>query len=561
MRESRQESPGSDNAVSATQHLVYVTGRWSRNLVIPALITSSNVSLFAGIVLVSTAFRSATPWTALTWLFLFVCVEGLLTSYWLNAPERRHVDRLAYRSAEFFVIAVIVRMYTWAISGDWPIFRLMPNYLSSPFDLFDDAFFLVALVLAFLIWQRTNSLGELFAQLNVDQAEAEYYSMPAGERETSNRPLPISRGPLVWRYFQQWVGGGIVLILCVALSTFDLAQIARQIRMGVVGRLMLNPEYPTVLLVYFISGLLLLSQARLAALDARWLIGGTTKHRQVDRSWYRFSLWLILLIGLVAAFLPLGSTLAISHIIGAIIQGALILFGLLTSLFFALLSLLIPGVSPNQAASEQAVEPAQTLPPAPAPPAASDGIAGLFFSSMFWAVAIFVTVAALTIFLRDRGVRINQEMLITVWRSAVAWLQVLWRGLSTRLVEASQMVRLPTRIRVRAKRPELATRWGLIRVNALSPREQLRYFYLSIVRRAGARGIKRRRSETPLEFAQDLKAGWPDDEEGVDALTDAFLKARYSRRSVMREEIGAVRQTWRRLKKAIRRTRKRQDDS
>ena len=67
--------------------------------------------------------------------------------------------------------------------------------------------------------------------------------------------------------------------------------------------------------------------------------------------------------------------------------------------------------------------------------------------------------------------------------------------------------------------------WRFIRLNALSAREQIRYFYLSTVRRAGERGVPRDRSETPSEFAADLKENWPEAEVDIEALTDAFLHA------------------------------------
>jgi hypothetical protein len=93
--------------------------------------------------------------------------------------------------------------------------------------------------------------------------------------------------------------------------------------------------------------------------------------------------------------------------------------------------------------------------------------------------------------------------------------------------------------------------WNFIRLNALSAREQIRYFYLSTVRRAGERGVPRDRSETPSEFAADLKENWPEAEGDIEALTDAFLHARYSRQEI--EDVSPVKQTWKRVKSSLRR--------
>jgi hypothetical protein len=94
--------------------------------------------------------------------------------------------------------------------------------------------------------------------------------------------------------------------------------------------------------------------------------------------------------------------------------------------------------------------------------------------------------------------------------------------------------------------------WRFIRLGGLPPREQIRYFYLSTVRRAGERGVPRNSAETPLEFAEDLKDGWPEVEEEVEELTDAFLKARYSDAPVVSEDVPEVKETWKDVRRQIR---------
>jgi hypothetical protein len=101
-----------------------------------------------------------------------------------------------------------------------------------------------------------------------------------------------------------------------------------------------------------------------------------------------------------------------------------------------------------------------------------------------------------------------------------------------------------------------AAPWRFIRLRGLSTREQIRYFYLSTVRRAGQRGVERGQSETPLEYASDLKSGWPEVEGEVDDLTDAFLEARYSRKSIGDNRLGRIKQTWKLVRTAVKKRRK-----
>ncbi len=88
--------------------------------------------------------------------------------------------------------------------------------------------------------------------------------------------------------------------------------------------------------------------------------------------------------------------------------------------------------------------------------------------------------------------------------------------------------------RLRGLRPDTvwpagpdSARRRFLRLNGLSPREQIMYFYLSTVKRAGEQGC-RAAGETPAEYATDLKQHWPDTEMDVDDLTSAFIEARYS---------------------------------
>ena len=95
-------------------------------------------------------------------------------------------------------------------------------------------------------------------------------------------------------------------------------------------------------------------------------------------------------------------------------------------------------------------------------------------------------------------------------------------------------------------------RWRFIRLGGLKPREQIRYFYLSTVRRAGERGVQRNAAETPLEFADNLKGGWPEVEQEVEELTDAFLKARYSDDPITGGDVPEIKETWKDVRRQIR---------
>jgi hypothetical protein len=166
-------------------------------------------------------------------------------------------------------------------------------------------------------------------------------------------------------------------------------------------------------------------------------------------------------------------------------------------------------------------------------------------------VVIAVTIAATLFFLRNRGFTVNSVALTRLWRGVVGWLSRLWQGVGGQLDGLERAIR--ARLAPATKAADAAPSWRYVRLNALSPREQVRYFYLATVRRAGERGVRRHRAETPLEFAEELRQNWPEAEDEVEALTDAFLQARYSPQVIGAEAVNPIKAAWKRVRSALRR--------
>jgi hypothetical protein len=89
-------------------------------------------------------------------------------------------------------------------------------------------------------------------------------------------------------------------------------------------------------------------------------------------------------------------------------------------------------------------------------------------------------------------------------------------------------------------------------VGRLPPRERVRYYYLKMVARADERGVTRPPSATPLEFSRTLDDEWPDAENDIGALTDAFLAARYAPAEIDRRQVTEAQGVWRRIMRALR---------
>ena len=146
----------------------------------------------------------------------------------------------------------------------------------------------------------------------------------------------------------------------------------------------------------------------------------------------------------------------------------------------------------------------------------------------------------LEVFTRLRPIRALRHFLIALWRRLV--------GLAEAVSE-----RVPRRLSLRrARRGQPEEPFRFFRLSALSPRERILYYYLSILRRASQRGFPRQRAQTPHEYDAALGPNLPEAQQEMTLLTRSFVEARYSRHAFDREQARRVRAGWQRVKAALR---------
>ena len=203
----------------------------------------------------------------------------------------------------------------------------------------------------------------------------------------------------------------------------------------------------------------------------------------------------LVVVALIAAFLPIGSTLAISHIMTMGLAGlgyvAGTIFFFFGNMFASMLMLL------TQNAEEGLQQPSETLPPATieppfAPPSDPNPLISMIISSAFWALVIAFIIASLLFFLRERGYRIDNTRVHSLWVTTKSWLRAFWRNLSGRANTLRRDLQARLKVASAASPPQIGlkvTRPRFLRLSALTPREQIRYYYLALVRRAGENGI------------------------------------------------------------------------
>jgi hypothetical protein len=148
----------------------------------------------------------------------------------------------------------------------------------------------------------------------------------------------------------------------------------------------------------------------------------------------------------------------------------------------------------------------------------------------------------------QRPIRALRDFLIALWRRLVG------------LAEAASE-RIPRRLSLRRPCPPFFKKpFRFLRLGALSPRERILYYYLSIVEWARRLGYPRRGNETPYEYTATLGPKLPQARQELASLTQAFVEARYSHQTFDREQERRVRAIWKRVRAALQALKHKADD-
>ncbi len=185
--------------------------------------------------------------------------------------------------------------------------------------------------------------------------------------------------------------------------------------------------------------------------------------------------------------------------------------------------------------------------PPPAPPPVSHE-PRLLPALIFWVCMCLLTGYALWIVAqRHPGL-----LKAVTTRGPLAWLLrqlgILWRDTQAWASLAAAQARELLRPRPAASRQRIPA----LRLRRLPPRELVRYFYRSTIRRAAERGLRRRSGQTPYEYRATLARQLPEVEQEIGELTDAFVIAHYSPQPVERDDARRARGPWERLRQRLR---------
>ncbi|MEZ4554886.1 MAG: DUF4129 domain-containing protein [Caldilineaceae bacterium] len=474
-------------------------------------------------------------------LGIISAVVGSTTSTWLAQPGQRLRRSAAYRGAEIALLLLVTRLAVWITAGTWPTLRA---FFTHPLSTLFDGLFLLAAAIVTISWVIAGEMSRDLLDMALQPDEL-LLVQPDG-RGDGMRAVGVDRRVLMNSFVVRWVVGGLLLIIFAAGATVEVGNF----RLAGLAQLEIPGIVVLAIVVYFLAGLLLISQAQLAILRARWALEHAPTVDAVTRQWPLYVGTVLILIGALAALMPLGGTYWLSRIVAGVIGGIYMLFftifQIIAGLFILLLSLL-PFSGREATPPPEAAQPIipQT---APTPPSEFLEWAG---GAAFWIIAALLLGYLAMVYFTDKGVRFG-------------WLTLIWTMLRTRWQQWRATWRGWQQNRIRSRQDEgdagsaaqqrARRRWPWQRNG--TPEAQVRALYFAALDAAQEAGHPRRQAETPNRFAPRLAADMEDAEatEAVDALTDAFVHVRYGHREVTDADLSRLDALWQRLRRALRST-------
>jgi hypothetical protein len=513
--------------------------RWAQPFLVAALV---------GCVAYAAAEFARVFWPQVSLAFLVIApmVAAVEAGYSSQLMRHRRLftdEVIKFRAIELLLLLILIKAGTLLGQSPAEILATLRAWPHNPGRILDVETVL-GIVLGLIAWRTTTVVMNDLRRLGEPPEKSRYYVSPLDNLAT--------------RFF--W-GGGILLLL-IGLSSIGRIAPAwtdRSSLWPLLARLRQStlPDMVLILLAYHMLGLVMLGQIHLRLLRKGWAAQSLAVDETLGRRWLTASLALMGLALLVAFALPTGYTVGVLRILGLALAWVMRALAYLGSLLFFLFGLLLAPLLALLFGSGELLPPAQGVPqfqpPAPLPEAGGPPPEWLLAmrTVLFWGLALGVVIYVVSSYLRD-----HPELLawIAGWRP-LAWLRRLWAALRRLLGrwEVTVQRRLARLSPRRAPETSVPRRpFRFLRLSALSPREQILYYYWSVLKRAERWGVPRQPAQTPREYGEALESRLPEVEAEVDELTEAFVEARYSQHPVDSTNAQAVKGDWQKVKSSLR---------
>lgn len=474
----------------------------------------------------------------LVWISLALSLEAIYTRKRADLLEGR--EKLLFRISEWVAIAVAIKIFLYLVHEPAQLLTDLPLWQENFIEHFFTAEYVLALLFAVAVWLSISAYAHDFEDLYEREKDAAWDEL--GKLQNA---LKDTRRRISSRVFTI----GTLVVIFSAVSRVDASSIFREYGAPPPGY-----QSPVInVLVYFILALVLLSLTQFALMRTRWLSQRLPVSPAVAKNWLQYGLVFFAILAVIVFFLPTEYSLSLldtlRYSLDFLVKAVTFLFVLLTLPLTFCLSL-FRITEPIKGETQPA--PSFEAPP-PAAPHQPQAWLEVLRSLAFWAIFIGIVGFAIRFYLMQ-----NSELLKAIANfPLIRWLSAGLSGLWNWLKGANREIALAfrkgiKRIRpTRARLPAQAIR-RLFNPARLHAREKIFFYYLSLVKLGGERGLERPPSETPYQYEIRLSSVLPDLDQDFHDLTHSFIEARYSRHSIDEPQAAYALNIWERIKAALR---------
>jgi hypothetical protein len=463
---------------------------------------------------------------------VLAALEACYSRWLIRKKPLRGDDALRVRVFEIAALFILIKLTSY-IDDSWAdVVADVRTWPYQPLQIFNLET-MVAFILALISWAvATRTIHDLERIGEPPPVRAESYTPP--------------RERLANRFF--WGGG--ILLFAAGITRVGIANLLNLERPPV-------PQIVLNALLYFLLGLAMLGQVHFTRLHQQWEAQKIRVADQLASRWVRYSLAFVGLAALLAFLLPTGYTVGLLDAVAVILNVLAYVLTVLSTIIWLLLSLLLLPFTwlfgmkpPNRPRSLPLLRSYRSPQPGLGTARGLDWIE-LLRSLLFWTITLGMVYYVIRSYLRDhpeilealsslKPIRILRDFLTALWRRFTGWAQFA-------------RDRIPRRLLGRWMREARLSEgsFRFFRLGALPPRERVLYYYLSVLRRAGQRGIPRRQAQTPHEYEGALNPHLPEAQQDLTQLTEAFIEARYSLHAFDRKYDQQARAHWRRVRAAL----------
>lgn len=516
----------------------FVTGLRTAQALHTILVSAMMAALAAGIVHLGS--RLAPGWRGgyLVWLAVLTALLALVGYVRTGDLEPR--QRWAFHVSEWVVIAIILKLVQMFSRQQGSLWETLQGWQSDFSSSFFTAEYVLGLTLLAAVWWISRSYAADFSALLDREQDADWDEM--GKLQNA---LHGYRSQITGRIFLV----GIVVVGAAVIARLEITNLP--------GIGAFPPPSATIpvanVLVYFVLGLLLLSQTQFTLLRARWRAQHARVQPGLAADWLKYSAIFFLIVAAVIFFLPTEYSIGLFELLGYATELLMRLIAILLVVIMLPFSFCL-SLFRFQVAQEQAQQPPpEIVPPVPATPAAPLDWLETLRMIAFWGVFLAILFFSIRYYLLQNQASLRRLQTIPVLSGLARFFSAIWHWLRGANRQIIQVIRQGfDRLQVsRESQPGRASRL-FPRRQPNTPREHVLKAYREFLELGEQHGFRRQPPETPLQYQRQVSQEIPEVDNDVSDLTEAFLEARYSQHTVESTGAEKARTAWERIQKWLR---------